>query len=150
MDHWYPETMARKYKPKTPGSGVKRAKRHHFQRDGVKTPTTALRIYFKHKVEKNGCGLCGTPLVGPDGILSHRARLDHCHRAEAPNGVGFLRGYLCASCNALEGYYKWTKVGTNADSLLASAVRRKHGVDCTTDDVCAFRQGLSKAVKKLF
>ena len=143
--------MTRKYKPKTPGSCVKRAKRYHFKRDGVKTPTTAARIYFKDKVEKNGCGLCGTSLVGPDGILSRRARLDHCHRAEAPNGVGFLRGYLCASCNALEGYYKWTKVGPNADSLLALAVRRKHGVDCTIRDICAFRQGLDDPVRrKLF
>ena len=132
--------MPRKHNAKTPGSGVKRARRIHFKKDGVKPPNTVKRNYFKSEVEKGGCGLCGTSLVGPDGLLSRRARLDHCHASEAPTGVGFLRGFLCVSCNALEGYYKWTKVGPDADKLLASAVRRKHGVKCTAKKVTSFRK----------
>lgn len=125
---------------KTPGSGVKRARCNHFKRDGVKPPNTIACDFFKREVVNGGCGLCGTSLVELDGSLSRRARLDHCHASEAPTGVGFLRGYLCVSCNALEGYYKWTKVGPDADKLLASAVRRKHGVKCTKKRVTSFRK----------
>jgi hypothetical protein len=135
----------------TPGfAAKKRARRKHFRRDGVKTPNTALRTQIKKKVLLHGCGLCGCQLVDDNGRLLPKSRLDHCHRAEAPNGAGFLRGYLCTSCNALEGYYKWTKVGPDANRLLASAVRRKHDVICTKEDVCAFRQALEPVKKILF
>ena len=143
-----PSSTAHKRKtkesPKTPGRGVEvRAKR--FRRDGVKTPNTGLRALIKKKAILDGCGLCGCKLVDDNGRLLPKSRLDHCHRAEAPNGVGFLRWYLCVSCNALEGYYKWTKV-SNADERLASAVRRKHGVPCTTQHVFDFRN----PVRRLF
>ena len=134
--------MPRKTVPgvKTPGSRLEERVRHyHFKRDGV-IPNKYARNYFKRKVVKGGCGLCGKRLVNKDGSLSRIARLDHCHASEAPTGVGFLRGYLCVSCNALEGYYKWTKVGPDADKLLASAVRRKHGVKCTKKRVTSFRK----------
>ena len=124
----------------TPGNAMKdRAKGRHFHRDGVETPKTALRDLMKKRVIKRGCELCGIGLVEPNGVLSRRARLDHCHKEEAPDGKGFIRGWLCASCNALEGCYKWTKV-SNADERLASAIRRKHHVKISAKRISSFRK----------